>query len=136
LSSRVSITPSSTTTSSLINWNTTVAELIVYAVCACVDPNLCLPTITVHPSNKIVTEGESATFSVTTTGTGLTYQWQEKGPAPSDTYAPIPGETNSSYTTLPTVAADDNGARFHCVVTNAAGSVSSMEATLTVRPRQ
>ncbi|WP_369283017.1 beta strand repeat-containing protein, partial [Oscillibacter sp. GMB15532] len=34
------------------------------------------PSISVQPSPQTVNEGQSATFSVTATGTGLTYQWQ------------------------------------------------------------
>ena len=34
------------------------------------------PSITGQPSPQTVNEGQSATFSVTATGTGLTYQWQ------------------------------------------------------------
>jgi hypothetical protein len=55
----------------------------------------------------------------------LHYQWRKNG---SD----IPGATNSSYTTPPTVAAD-NGSLFSVVVSNSGGSVTSNDATLTVR---
>lgn len=34
------------------------------------------PSITSQPSTQTVNEGQSATFSVAATGTGLTYQWQ------------------------------------------------------------
>jgi Immunoglobulin domain len=55
----------------------------------------------------------------------LQYQWRKNG---SD----IPGATNSSYTTPPTVAAD-NGSLFSVVVSNGGGSVTSNNAVLTVR---
>jgi hypothetical protein len=55
----------------------------------------------------------------------LEYQWRKNG-------AEIPGATNSSYTTPATVAAD-NGSLFSVVVSNGAGSVTSNNATLTVR---
>ena len=55
----------------------------------------------------------------------LHYQWRKNG-------ADVPGATNSSYTTPGTVAAD-NGSLFSVVVSNSAGSVTSNNATLTVR---
>ncbi len=82
------------------------------------------PGITWHPSDQTVTLGLSATFSVGAGGTPpLAYQWQRDG-------EDIPGATAPSYTTPP-VTMDDNGARFRCVVSNATGSVTSDEATLT-----
>ncbi len=70
--------------------------------------------------------GQTATFSVTATGTGpFTYQWFENGVA-------IPGATSSSYTTS-TTAASQSGSVFTVVVSNSAGSVTSAPATLTVQ---
>ena len=54
----------------------------------------------------------------------LTYRWQRDG-------VDIPGATGASYTTAPTVPADD-GATFRVIVSNSAGSVTSATATLTV----
>lgn len=83
------------------------------------------PAIPVQPSNKTVSVGQTATFSVTATGTGpLSYQWQKNG-------ATIAGATAASYTT-PTTVSGDNGAKFKVVVSNAVGSATSQEATLTV----
>ncbi|HYE65831.1 MAG TPA: PQQ-dependent sugar dehydrogenase [Pyrinomonadaceae bacterium] len=83
------------------------------------------PSISVHPSNKTVAEGQTATFSVSATGsTPLSYQWQRNG-------VNINGATSSSYTTPP-VTSSDNNAQFRCVVSNAFGSVNSNSATLTV----
>jgi len=62
---------------------------------------------------------------VSATGTApLSYQWQ-KG------VTPISGATGASYITPPTTGGD-NGALFRVVVSNAAGSVTSTAATLTV----
>jgi hypothetical protein len=84
------------------------------------------PTITVHPRSRRVIEGETATFTVSATGSAtLAYQWKKDG-------ADIPGATSPGYATPPTVLAD-NGAKFTCVVTNAVGSVESNAATLAVR---
>jgi hypothetical protein len=83
------------------------------------------PTITTQPANQTVTAGQTATFSVTATGTApLSYQWQKNS-------ANISGATAASYTT-PATASTDNGATFDVIVSNAAGSKTSTSATLTV----
>ena len=83
------------------------------------------PSILVQPANATVTVGQPATFSVSATGASpLNYQWQKNG-------ANISGATGSSYTTPATTSAD-NGAKFDVVVSNAAGSMTSGAATLTV----
>src|SRR5439155_15534161 len=84
-----------------------------------------LPTITSQPASQTVTSGQTATFSVTATGAApLSYQWQMNGTA-------ISGATSASYTTPATTAAD-NGDQFTVVVSNAAGSMTSNAAVLTV----
>ncbi|MDB5106240.1 MAG: hypothetical protein JWP91_3929 [Fibrobacteres bacterium] len=83
------------------------------------------PGITSQPANQTVTAPATATFSVTATGTAtLTYQWRKGG-------AIIAGATAASYTTPPTTAAD-NGTVFSVVIANAAGNLTSGNATLTV----
>ena len=85
------------------------------------------PSIIAQPVNQTVTAGQSATFSVTATGTApLSYQWNKNGTA-------ISGATSAAYTTPPTTTAD-NGAQFTVVVSNTSGSVTSAGATLTVNP--
>jgi hypothetical protein len=85
------------------------------------------PTITTQPVNQTVTAGQTASFSVTATGTApLNYQWQKNG-------ANIAGATSASYTT-PATTISDNGATFAAVVNNTAGSATSAAATLTVNP--
>jgi hypothetical protein len=84
-------------------------------------------SITAQPANQIVTVGQTATFSVATSGTPpLTYQWQKNG-------ANISGAGATSYTTS-AAASTDSGAMFDVVVSNYAGSVTSTMATLTVNP--
>jgi sugar lactone lactonase YvrE len=82
-----------------------------------------LPVVT-GPQSVSVQAGQTATFTVTATGTGLSYQWQKN-------QADIPGATAASYTTPATTLAD-SGATFLAKVTNAAGTVTSATATLTV----
>lgn len=82
------------------------------------------PTITVHPGNQIVAIGANAGFGVTATGSApLTYQWSQNG-------NPIAGATASSY--IITGARQGNVGLYSVVVANAAGSVTSYEASLTL----
>ncbi len=84
-----------------------------------------LPTISAQPANQSVAAGQTATFSVTASGTApLNYQWQKGTTA-------ISGATSATYTTAATTIAD-SGSKFSVVVSNTAGSISSNAATLTV----
>ena len=83
------------------------------------------PSITTQPANASVNEAQVASFTVAATGSDpIAYQWRKNGTA-------IAGATAASYTTPATVLAD-SGALFTVVVSNAAGSVPSNAATLTV----
>lgn len=83
------------------------------------------PSITTQPANRTVTAGQTATFSVTATGTTpLSYQWQQGA-------TPISGATAASYTTPPTTTSE-SGAQFSVVISNAISNVTSSAATLTV----
>lgn len=83
------------------------------------------PVITKQPMDVTVNTGQTARFSVTATGDKpLRYQWRKNGVA-------ISGATKSSYVTPATTPAD-NGAKFSVAVTNAIGSVTSNDATLTL----
>ncbi len=83
------------------------------------------PSITTQPLSQTVTGGQTATFSVTATGTSpLGYQWSKNGTA-------ISGAISASYMTPPTTATD-NGAQFTVVVSNSVGSVTSNAGILTV----
>src|SRR5467141_626755 len=83
------------------------------------------PSITAQPASQTVTAGQTATFSVATTGTApLTYQWRKNG-------AVVSSGPSASYTTAATIATD-TGAQFTVAVSNSAGSMTSNAATLTV----
>jgi len=83
------------------------------------------PVIVSQPQNVTVVVGQSATFSVTATGSPpLTYQWQRD-------QVNIPGANQPTYTLYQT-SLSDNGARFRCEVSNSYGTITSSEATLTV----
>jgi Ig-like domain-containing protein/immunoglobulin I-set domain protein/ASPM-SPD-2-Hydin domain-containing protein/uncharacterized protein DUF1573 len=90
-----------------------------------VNPAPVAPLITTQPSSRTITAGQTATFSVTASGSApLSYQWRKNGTA-------ISGATSSSYTT-PGETTSDNGAQFTVVVSNSVGTVTSNAATLTV----
>jgi glucose/arabinose dehydrogenase len=83
-----------------------------------------VPAIVTQPVSKAITAGQPVTFSVTATGTApLRYQWQKNNVA-------ITGATGSSYTIASTQPSDAGA--YRVVVSNAAGSVTSTAATLTV----
>jgi gliding motility-associated-like protein len=91
------------------------------------------PAITVQPANVTVCEGTSATFTVTATGTGLTYQWRQ-GTNNMIDGGRISGATTSSVTIDP-VMLGDASANYNVVVSGTCPSaVTSADITLTVDP--
>ncbi len=87
------------------------------------------PAITAQPAPRTVPDGGATTFTVAASGTApLTYQWRRNG-------TPITGNASASNPTLTlaVVSVADIGS-FDCVVSNVAGSVTSVAATLTVTP--
>ena len=88
------------------------------------------PAISAQPVNASVKAGEKAVFEVTATGTNLMYQWKinrndGKG------FVNISGADSASYTSGITDT-DCNGFQYYCVISNAAGSVTTDTVTLTV----
>lgn len=85
------------------------------------------PALATQPRSLTVVDGFAATFGVTATGSSpMSYQWLRNGVA-------IPAATGSNFTAGGVAPADD-GAQFSVTVSNAAGSVTSDAATLTVVP--
>jgi glucose/arabinose dehydrogenase len=82
------------------------------------------PSITQHPANLSVAQGQQASFTVAATGSQpLGYQWQRNG-------SNISGATSPTLSF--TAASADNGAMFRAVVSNTFGTATSNAATLTV----
>jgi glucose/arabinose dehydrogenase len=82
------------------------------------------PAITDQPDNVTVSQGQPATFSVSATGTApLSYQWRKNN-------VNIAGATSATLTI--TSAQSSDAGNYQVVVSNAAGSVTSGIATLTV----
>ena len=94
-------------------------------------PDVTAPSITTQPGNATVKAGETATFTIAASGTGLTYQWQIDR-NDGNGWVNIDGATAASYTTS-TVDISCNGFKYKCVVSNSAGNVESNSATLTVQ---
>lgn len=83
------------------------------------------PTITAQPQDQTVFAGQNVTFNVVADGTApLSYQWY------FNTSIVLTGETSTNLT-LNNVQTNDAGG-YSVVVTNIAGSVTSVVATLTV----
>jgi alpha-tubulin suppressor-like RCC1 family protein len=82
------------------------------------------PAIQAHPLDVAVTQGQSATFSVSATGSDVTFQWARNG-------TDISGATGGSYT-LPSTLLADSGASFTVTVSNSVGSITSSPGILTV----
>ncbi|HJZ64164.1 MAG TPA: immunoglobulin domain-containing protein [Candidatus Acidoferrum sp.] len=84
-----------------------------------------VPAIVTQPTAVSVSSGQTATFSVSASGTApLSYQWRKNA-------SNVSGATASSYTT-PATTTSDSGSTFSVVVSNSAGSATSSAATLTV----
>ena len=90
-----------------------------------VNPATFPPTITAQPQSQTVSNGATAVFSVTATGTApLSYQWKFNS-------VNIAGATNPSLT-LPNVQGANAG-NYQVAVSNAYGLIASAPATLTVQ---
>lgn len=88
------------------------------------DSMLIAPQITAHPQDQTIDCQTSTDISVVATGTApLNYQWRKNG-------TPIAGATSSSLT-IPNVQCGNDGS-YSVVVSNAAGSVASDSALLTL----
>ncbi|MBI4326678.1 MAG: immunoglobulin domain-containing protein, partial [Chloroflexi bacterium] len=87
------------------------------------------PEITGQPEDLAVVENLTAKFRVTATGLGLSYQWRKNGQDLVDG-GRISGATTPVLTIQAVLAADQ--ATYSVVVSNAAGSVTSSGARLTL----
>jgi hypothetical protein len=83
-------------------------------------------SITTQPANQTVSIGSQATFTVSTTGSGLSYQWQEStdNGVNWNNVSGGSGATTSSYTTVNTTLAM-NGYQYRVVITGPCGNVTS-----------
>ena len=94
-----------------------------------------VPVITGQPAASTACAGLPVSFTVTATGTGLTYQWQESTDAIFSAPTTLTNAGIYSTTTTATLNISDNttvtGRYYRAIVTNSAGSVTSTGALLT-----
>jgi hypothetical protein len=83
------------------------------------------PSISAPPTSLTVCDGESADFTVTATGTGLTYQWQEDS---GSGFADIVGETNFQFSTPATLA--KNGYQYRVIVSGTCSPMATSTAAI------
>ena len=92
------------------------------------------PVVIVPPSNATVCAGNNTTFSVTATGTGLTYQWQEDSGSGFGNIANggvYSGATTANLT-LTGVTAGMTGNDYRVVITGTCAPTTSAAGILTV----
>jgi len=81
------------------------------------------PSITTQPVSQNVCQGSTVTFTISATGTSLTYQWKKNG-------SNIAGATSPTLT-LNNVTSSDAGT-YLCVVSNSCTTLVSQPAVLTI----
>lgn len=94
------------------------------------DPFCTTPWVTGQPGNQSVAAGGTANFTVTATGTSLTYRWR-RGTTVLSNGGRISGTTTNTLT-ITGLVAGDAAADYNCIVTNGCGSVTTNNASLTV----
>ena len=88
-------------------------------------------TIVTNPAAATVCAGQTASFTLGTTGSGITYQWKKGGTALTDG-GNISGTLTSVLTITGTTSADAGS--YSCTINNTcSGVLNSTSATLTVR---
>jgi regulation of enolase protein 1 (concanavalin A-like superfamily) len=94
------------------------------------DGTVSKPGIYLQAKSFTLVEGQNASFFVLcTNGSALSYRWRLNGSNLSGA-----GSTNTALTLTNVTIATNNGQVYTCVITNAAGSVTSAPVTLTVLP--
>lgn len=125
-SGRASLTDYRTRVNDPGNWTTATGTNVI-TLDLTVFSTVAAPVITTQPSAQTATVGESAMFRVSAiSATAPTYQWRKAGVAISGN-----STATTATLTLANVTASDAGT-YDVVVTNAADSITSSAATLTV----
>lgn len=110
------------------DWEAMRTYLIFWVVGA-PDPGTAPPSVTVHPEDARVAEGEVASFTSSATGSD-SMQWQ-RSVNDGSTWTDVRGATGSTYSTA-AVTPDDDGTLFRARFSNMGGSTYSDAARLTV----
>jgi hypothetical protein len=95
-------------------------------------PAVVAPSITMQPAAQSIIAGQNASFSVTASGTSVSYQWRRSTDGGTN-FIDVVGATSAAFA-LTAVPLADNAHQFRVVVSNSAGSVTSNAASLTVNP--
>lgn len=104
---------------------TTLDEPYDLVVSSAGTPAATAPYVVTPPAAQVADQGAAVTFTLDAQGSEpLVYQWRLNG-------TPVGEATTSPQFTIDSVAAGSAGS-YDCVVTNAAGTVTSAAATLTV----
>ncbi|MEW5922131.1 MAG: immunoglobulin domain-containing protein [Bacillota bacterium] len=126
------VSSSGQTANTTINGGSTLFSETVETASINVNPVPEAPSIITQPISQTVTAGQTATFTVAATGDEpLTYQWKKEGDNLTDG-GNISGASTATLTIISTQASDAGS--YTCNVSNAAGSITSNAATLTVNP--
>lgn len=88
------------------------------------------PAIAVQPADTTVVAGQSATFSVTASGTSIAYRWQTSKDGATWTDQVQDGATLQ----ILTQTVDEDGTQVRVIVSNDQGSVTSAVAHMAVQP--
>ena len=90
-------------------------------------------TISGQPAGQNVCVGGTASFTVTASGTGLTYQWESAAAGCGGTFTDIPGANTAAYS-VAGVTTGMNNTAYRCKVTSSCGptTITSSCAVLTV----
>ena len=133
-----------TYTATLTSSNTVATATLTFSINGTVAVNQatvnftdCSPQVTADPAGAIGCTGSTVGFSVTATGIGLNYKWQEnQGAGFTDlTEGGVYSGVATSTLTLTEVTTDMSGYSYRCVVSNACSpSTQSASAILTVNP--
>ena len=133
-----SLISNTTSSQGYLNINQTTLYRAVTKSGTCIEENSLPATITVNqslaisgqPQSTTVCENSQAVFSITASGDGLAYQWQDNS---SGSMADISGEEGSTLT-LNSVVLAMSGRQYQCVLTGICGTLTSSVVTLTVSP--
>ncbi len=82
--------------------------------------------ITKQPAKSYVAAGKTAKFSITATGTGLTYQWQSSSNGTTWKNCSSSSATSATFTFKTRTSHSSN--YYRCVITNAVGEVTYTDA--------
>ncbi len=125
-----SLTVANVQSSDATNYTVAVSNAVGFAISSAATLTIVQPpTITNQPVSRTNNAGTAATFSVGASGLGLSYQWLRNSTNITDG-GNISGATSSTLTVSAVTSPD--AVSYSVIVTNAAGSVTSLVATLTI----